>query len=202
MATLVRTQPRAATWGVAVSALFVASLLVGVLFTGSVYSSPFIDDSEIARYYNENVGALRWIALFQFVSALALLMFTSVVATRVRGFAIAGGYLAAALLALNGLVQWVLTYAGVVADPAVRRGFHLFFFGLGGFAHVAACGLLVAGICMAGVLPKLLTRVGLVIAALAVLSLLTFVNETATLLIPVGRFSTLAWLVAVGYALR
>jgi hypothetical protein len=204
-ATLARN--RTFDWALAVLGLFVVSLVLGVAFTGSVYSSPFIDDGEIAHFYASNGGALRWTALCQFLSALALLAFTSTVAPVLRdrphaALAVAGGYLAAAFLALNGLVQWVLTYQGVIAEPSVRRGFHLLFFGLGGFAHVAATGVLMAALSLSGALPRPLRRAGLVIAAVALLSVLTFVSETATLLIPLGRFPSLVWLVAAGYSLR
>ncbi|MFI7679769.1 hypothetical protein [Actinophytocola sp. NPDC049390] len=196
--------PRTAPPAVAMFGLFLVSLLIGLVFTGSMYSSPFIDDGEIARYYADNAGALRWIALTQFLSALALLVFTAVISERVPGarIAAAGGYLSAGLLAVNALTQWVLTYDGVIASPEARRGFHLLFFGLGGFGHVAAGGVMVAGLCLTGVLPKVLRQIGWVLAALSVLSLFTFVTEAATLLIPIGRFPTLLWLVAVGYALR
>jgi hypothetical protein len=201
-ATVVRTRPF--DWALVVLGLFVVSLVLGVAFTGSVYSSPFIDDGEIASYYASNSGALRWIALSQFVSALALVVYTSTLVDvlRSRRWAVVGGYLAAAFLALNALVQWVLTYPGVISEPSVRRGFHLLFFGLGGFGHVAAGGLLVLGLSMVGVLPRWLRQAGLVIAVVSLLSLLTFVSETATLLIPIGRFPTLLWLVAAGHSLR
>jgi hypothetical protein len=198
------TAPRTAPPAIAVLGLFLVSLVLGVAFTGSVYSSPFVDDGEIARYYAENAGALRWIAFSQFLSALALLVFTATVSERVTGarVAAAGGYLAAGLLAVNALTQWVLTFDGVIASPEARRGFHLLFFGLGGFGHVAAAGVLVAGLCLTGALPKVLRQIGLVLAAISLLSLFTFVTEAATLLIPIGRFPVLLWLVAVGYALR
>lgn len=198
------TTPRTAPPAVAVLGLFLVSLVLGVAFTGSVYSSPFVDDGEIARYYADNSGALRWIAFSQFLSALALLVFTATVSERLPNarVAAAGGYLAAGLLAVNALTQWVLTFDGVIASPETRRGFHLLFFGLGGFGHVAAAGVLVAGLCLTGVLPKVLRQVGWVLAAVSLLSLFTFVTEAATLLIPIGRFPVLVWLVAVGYALR
>jgi hypothetical protein len=202
--TAIVVRNRAFDWALAVFGLFVVSLVLGVGFTGSVYSSPFIDDGEIGQYYASNLGALRWIALSQFVSALALVVYSSTLVDvlRERRFAVVGGYLAAAFLALNALVQWVLTYPGVIEDPSVRRAFHLLFFGLGGFGHVAAGGLLVLGLSMTDRLPKWLRQAGLVIAVISMLSLLTFVSETATLLIPIGRFPTLLWLVAAGYSLR
>jgi hypothetical protein len=198
------TTPRTAPPAVAVLGLFLVSLVLGVAFTGSVYSSPFVDDGEIARYYADNSGALRWIAFSQFLSALALLVFTATVSERLPNarVAAAGGYLAAGLLAVNALTQWVLTFDGVIASPETRRGFHLLFFGFGGFGHVAAAGVLVAGLCLTGVLPKVLRQIGWVLAAVSLLSLFTFVTEAATLLIPIGRFPVLVWLVAVGYALR
>ncbi|GAB1508076.1 hypothetical protein [Actinophytocola sp. KF-1] len=67
---------------------------------------------------------------------------------------------------------------------------------------MAAAGVLVAGLCMTGALPKVLRQIGWVLAAISLLSLFTFVTEAATLLIPIGRFPALVWLVAVGYALR
>ena len=191
------------TAAAAVLGLFLVSLVLGVAFTGSVYSSPFVDDGEIARYYAGNAGALRWIAFTQFLSALALLVFTAAVAERPNTrLAVAGGYLAAGLLAANALTQWVLTHDDVISSPETRRGFHLLFFGLGGFGHVAAAGVLVAGLCLTGALPKVLRQIGLVLAVVSMLSLFTFVTESATLLIPVGRFPTLLWLVAAGHALR
>ena len=196
------TAPRTAPPAVAVLGLFLVSLVLGVAFTGSVYSSPFVDDGEIGRYYAGNAGALRWIAFTQFLSALALLVFSAEVGQRVKGIAAPGGYLAAGLLAVNALTQWVLTFDGVISSPETRRGFHLLFFGLGGFGHVAAAGVLVAGLCFTGALPTVLRQVGFVLAAISLLSLFTFVTEAATLLIPIGRFPVLVWFVAVGYALR
>jgi hypothetical protein len=52
-----------------------------------------------------------------------------------------------------------------------------------------------------GLLPGWLSATGLVIAALSLASAFTFVTEAATLLIPIGRFAALLWLVAVGFLL-
>jgi len=195
--------------------LFVLSLLVGLVAAGKVYASPFADDGVSARFFADHPTAIQWMALCQFGSAIALVVATAAIGARLRtlvpGFpaqaslAVAGGVVAAALLAMNTLVQWALSHPSVTADPATRRGLHYLFFGLGGFGHVAALGLLVGGVALVslrtGVLPRWFTLVSLVISVLAVLSPLTMVGESLTALIPLGRFPTLVWLVAIGFLL-
>lgn len=196
--------------------LFVLSLLVGLVAAGKPYASPFVDDAVSARFFADHGTAVQWMALFQFGSAIALVVASTAIGSRLRALApdhssrtalaVAGGIVAAALLALNGLVQWALAHPAVNADPATRRGLHYLFFGMGGFGHVAALGLLVGGVALVslrtGVLPRWFTMVSLVISALALLSPLTMVGESLTALIPLGRFPTLVWLVAIGFLLR
>lgn len=78
-------------------------------------------------------------------------------------------------------------------------------FAAGGFAHVLGLGLLVAGIAVPGLLLRLIPTgfawVGLVIAVLAELSFLSMVVEPLQILIPIGRFGSLIWLVAAGFLL-
>jgi hypothetical protein len=195
--------------------LFVLSLLVGLVASGKVYASPFVDDAVSARFFADHPTAIQWVALCQFGSAIALVVATAAIGSRLRvlapGFpsptvlAVAGGIVASALLALNSLVQWALSHPSVTEDPATRRGLHYLFFGLGGFAHVAALGLLVGGVSLVslrtGLLPRWFTIVSLVVAVLAVLSPLTMVGESLTALIPLGRFPTLVWLVVIGFLL-
>lgn len=188
--------------------LFVLSLLVGLVAAGKAYASPFVDDAVSAAFFADHATAVQWMALLQFGSAVALVVTTVAIGARLgsgpmTALAVAGGVLAAALLAMNTLVQWALSHPSVTEDPATRRGLHYLFFGLGGFAHVAALGLLVGGVALAGgrVLPRWFTLASLVVAVLAVLSPLTMVGESLTALIPLGRFPTLVWLVVIGFLL-
>lgn len=195
--------------------LFVLSLLVGLIAAGKVYASPFVADSASAAFFADHPTAIQWVALCQFGSAIALVVATAAIGARLRalapGFpsltalAVSGGIVAAALLALNSVVQWALSHPAVTEDPATRRGLHYLFFGLGGFAHVAAVGLLVAGVSLVslrtGLLPRWFAVASLVVSVFAVLSPLTFVTESVTALIPLGRFPTLVWLVAIGFLL-
>ncbi len=197
-------------------ALFVVSLLVGLAFGGRAYASPFVDDGDIQAFFAGNGTTIAFMAFFQFAAAVALAVFTAVLWSRLRvlapesatatNAAAIGGITGAAFLALNALVLWVLTHASVIAQPEVRRALHYLFFGLGGFAHVAAVGLLVAGTTFAaqrtGLLPRWFVAASLVAAAVSGLSTLTFLSEAATTLIPIGRFTTLLWTVGVAYLLR
>ncbi|MCT2585841.1 DUF4386 family protein [Actinophytocola gossypii] len=195
--------------------LFVVSLLAGLVFAGAVYTNPFGDDAGIAAFYAGHPTLVSWVGFLQFGTGLALAVLTATLVVRLRSLApglpahtavaAAGGLVAAAFLALNGLVQWVLAHPGVTEEPAVRRAMHYLYFGLGGFAHVAAGALLVGAVSLvarrAALLPGWLSAAGLVIAGLSLASSLTFVTEPATTLIPVGRFAALLWLVAVGFLL-
>lgn len=191
-------------------ALFAVSLLIGVVFGGSVYTSPFIDDHKIQTFYTEHGTLIQFVAFFQFASSVALAVFTAVLWARLRQVApgqaaltyttAIGGTLAAAFLGLNAVVQWAMSHPLVIESAPVRRGLHYVFFGLGGFAHVAAIGVMVGGASLlalrARLLPGWFNVLALVFAGLGLLSTLTFVTESTTLLIPLGRFPTLIWQVA------
>lgn len=211
-----RTGSSLTTSALAAVVLFVASLLVGLVFGGRAYASPFVDDGDIQAFFAGHATMLGFMAFFQFAASIALAVFTATLWARLRvlapesatatNVAAIGGIVGAAFLALNALVLWVLTHASVIARPEVRRGLHYLFFGLGGFAHVAGVGLLVAGASFAalraGLLPRWFVAASLVSAAVSGLSTLTFLSEAATTLIPVGRFTTLVWTVAIALYLR
>jgi hypothetical protein len=126
---------------------------------------------------------------------------------RVPGATIAlvGGVLAAAMLGLSGVFTWVLSRPEVLDDPAVVRALQDLAFATGGTGHVVFLGLLTAGIAvpglLAGLLPRRLALIGLVIAAVAELSTLTLLVSDAAILLPIARFTALAWLIATGFVL-
>lgn len=116
--------------------------------------------------------------------------------------ALAGGLLAAAF---SALVSWVLSRPEVAEAPTLVRALQDLAFTTGGPGHVVPLGLLVAGISVPGLLARLLPRwlsiAGLVIAALAELSTLTLLLDDASYLLPVARFTGLAWLIIAGFLL-
>lgn len=195
--------------------LFAVSLVIGAIFGGAVYSSPFIDDATIQQYYTDHGTLVRYVAFFQFAAAISLGVFVAGLWARLRRLApaqssltytaVVGGVTAAALLALNAVVQWSVSHPGVMESAPVRRGLHYLYFGLGGFAHVAAIGLFVAAVSIvamrARLLPAWFNVASLLVAGLGLASTLTFVTESTTLLIPLGRFPALIWQVAIAYLL-
>jgi hypothetical protein len=190
--------------------LFVASVVASGAFGDGLYSSPFATQpSDIAQTYAAHETLIRVIGLLEFASALALVVFTAAVWNRLRGsvltdIAAIGGILAALFMALNALVQWPLSYASVSSTASVRRALEFLYFGLGGFAHVASLGLLVGGVSLVALrlLPRWFAIGGLVLAAVSILSALTFVVEGTAPLLPIGRFLTFVWLIAVSLLLR
>jgi hypothetical protein len=75
-------------------------------------------------------------------------------------------------------------------------------FAVGGPGLVATSGLLVAGIAatagLGGLVPRWLLWSGLAIAAVSELSTLTLLDAAFLPLLPIARFSGLAWLIAAG----
>jgi hypothetical protein len=202
-------------WAIGTVASFMLSLLAGLLFAGRVYLSPFAADSALQRYFAEHHTAVQVVAFLQFSSALALAVLTCLLSARLREAApgqtgattavALGGGVAAAFLALNALVQWVLTHPEVAGQPALVRALSFLFWTLGGTGGVAWLGLLLAGASLvalrARLLPRWLGLAGLAVAGISVLSLLTLLTTDVVALIPLGRFPALVWLVAASVLL-
>jgi len=190
--------------------LFVAGVIATAALGDGLYASPFAERaSDIAAKYASHATVIKVVAVLEFASALALVVFTAALWTRLRataaaGVAAAGGVLAALFMALNALAQWPLSYESVSSSDSVRHALEFLYFGLGGFAHVAALGLLVGGTSLAATrsFPRWFAIASLVLAAVSLLSAVTIVAEGAAVLLPLGRFLTLVWLVAVSVLLR
>lgn len=196
--------------------LFLLSLIAGMAFADSLYASPFAEADDVQRYFTDNPTVIRFVALLQFGSAISLAVFTALAWATLRrltptvtgatAVAVVGGITASTFLALNTIVQWTLTQSVVTDQPTVVRALNFLFFGLGGPAHVASLSLLVAGVSIAGrqlkLLPGWFNVASLVVAALAAVSILTLLTQAATTFIPIGRFLTLIWIVAVSFVLR
>jgi hypothetical protein len=195
--------------------LFAAGLALStVLASGHPYPSPFADASGILGYFRGQHSAVRISGFTQFAAAVPLGIYAATASARLRNLgirapgatiALAGGLAAAVMLALSGLLTWVLSRPEVAAEPAAVRALHDQAFATGGVGYVVFSGLLIAGIAvpglLAGLLPRPLAWAGLAIAAVAELSTLTLLAPAAALLLPVARFTGLAWLIAAGFLL-
>jgi hypothetical protein len=115
--------------------------------------------------------------------------------------ALVGGVLASGFLALSGMSLWIASQPGV-ADAATIRAVQLLAFGCGGPAHVAALGLLVAGVSVSAGLTRRLPRwmmiFGVAVAAVAELSTLVLVLPPAAYLLPAARLAAVVWMICAG----
>lgn len=199
--------------------LFVALFISGLILGGSLSSAPFpmpgTSPQEVARYYDENRTAILAAGSLQVLSSLALLVFASSVTAFVRrtaggrgallALASGGGLSAAVLFLASALLGFVLALAsgGLGLDlVGVLRQMN---FLTGGTLHVAALGLFVGAASIvarrAKALPSWIPRLGIVAAALAILSLASLFWFPATFLIPLGRLLLAIWCIAVGLVL-
>jgi hypothetical protein len=173
-----------------------------------------------ARYTDANL--LTWttshhvqqllLGLFVFSTAVPVLIWSATVYRRLHrlgvtapGTAIAfgGGLLAAASLAVSGLLTWTTTQSTGSAD--VVRALSTLGFAAGGPGFVVPFAMLIAGVAvpglLLGLLPKALTWTGLVIAGLGALATFALLTPALDVLLPIGRFGGLLWLIAVSVTL-
>ncbi|MEV7777677.1 hypothetical protein [Kitasatospora sp. NPDC088351] len=197
------------------TALFLAGLIISTLLAdGHPFPSPFGRTDEIVAYFRDHHGAVQASGALQFAAAIPLAVYAATVSARLHRLgvrapgatiALTGGVLASAFLACCGLVTWALSRPEVLDQPALVRALQYLAFATGGPGHVVPLGLLVAGIAVPGLLARLLPRrlalAGLVVAAVAELAALTLLVDGAAVLLPIARFTGLAWLIAAGFLL-
>jgi hypothetical protein len=202
---------------VLVSGLSLGFLIGGLAVSaalGGVVPSPFKSAARVQEYFRDYPAAVEAGAIAQFASAVPLLIYASTASARLRQLgvtapgatiALAGGTVASAALGLSGLLQWTLSQPDVSADTAVVRATSTLVYLVGGPGHVVALGLLVAGIAVPSLIIRLMPRplawAGLAIGVVAELSTLALVSPKLAILVPLGRFPALIWLVVAGLLL-
>lgn len=147
-----------------------------------------------------------------FGTALPLLIWSATVYKRLHrlgvtapGTAIAygGGLLAAASLSLSGLLTWTTTQVSGSAD--LTKALTALGFAAGGPGFVVPLAMLIAGVAVPGLILKLLPTAlawtGLIIAGLGALATFALLTPALDVLLPIGRFGGLIWLIAVSIAL-
>src|SRR6266404_2472221 len=186
--------------GIVFVLLFLASLVVvTVLAGGGHFPSPFAPGA--AQWFARNRTAVLAGAFLQFGASVPLGIYTATIVSRMQFFgvrvagvhiALFGGLSASFFLALSALIQWVLAQEDVATSAVAARTLHHLALATGGFGHVVALGLLLAGISVTAGLTRRLPRwtmiFGLVVAAIAELSSLGLVFPAAMVLLPLARF--------------
>ncbi|MGH3767056.1 MAG: DUF4386 domain-containing protein [Pseudonocardiaceae bacterium] len=188
-----------------------AALTLGGAILGS--STPRLADTaaQVLSYDQSHATVMALSATMLFGSAIPLVIW-AVTAYRRLGvrapgplMGVAGGVLAAAAIALSGLFTWTAGQTAQLGDPALARVLTTLSFATGAAGFVVPFGLLIAGIAVPSLILRLLPRgvawAGLVVAALGMLVTLTLLTPAVDLLLPIGRFGGLIWLVVASVLL-
>ncbi|MCD2194051.1 DUF4386 domain-containing protein [Actinomycetospora endophytica] len=177
---------------------------------------PDADPATTLALLRDHVVAAQLSATLLLASAVPLAVWVAAVhhrlhrlGLRVAGptLGLAGGLLAAGMLALSGVAAWAgAALAALPGDPsAAVVGMNQLSFAAGGAGFVVAFGLLIAGVSVPTLLgrtvPSPLAWAGLVLAAVAVVAVLSLVVPPLQYLLPVVRFGGLIWLVWVSAVL-
>ena len=195
-------------------ALVLTALITVTVGAGRPFISPFAASADVAAFFHDHPTAVRLSAMLQLGSAVPLGICAATVyarqlrlGVRVPGPVIGlfGGATAAILLIGSACVTWVLSRPEVTTDTTLTQAFAYLAFVTGGVGYVVGLGLFVAGLAVPtlilGLLPRWLAWIGLLVAALSELSFLSMAVEPLQLLLPIGRFGGLAWLIAAGFLL-
>jgi hypothetical protein len=192
---------------IAYTVLTIAGLVVPRVVAGE---GPWQSDAALLDFFGHHDGAARASAFFTFGAAIPLAVITAIVTTRLRrmgpevpGRVIAqlGGVLAAAMLAVSGLTTFAITRPDVARSPGTVRGLYSIVFATGGPGFVVFTGLLLLGVSIVSLflrlLPRWLAWAGIVIAAGCEVASVAVGFDALDALLPIGRFGSLAWLIAL-----
>jgi hypothetical protein len=192
------------------AAVATAALLVD----GRLPSSPFASSAQLLGSYRQHPTATQVSATLLFGSAVPLGIFAATAYTRLLRLGVRvpgpsigffGGVAASLMLMIAAVAGWILGRPELGGDAAVSRALAFLSFLTGGVGFVVGLGLLVAGVAVPALVlrlaPRWLAWAGLVIAAVCELSFLTMAIPPVQVLLPLGRYAGLLWLVAVGFLL-
>jgi hypothetical protein len=195
-------------------ALSLCAILIPLSVSGTGYPTPSSWADATASYFGTHAFAGTLTGFFSFAASVPMGIYAAAVYARLLrlgirvpgpGIAFFGGVTASILLAASGLLTWALGQASSGAPSTVVRMLSDFVFALGGVGFVGGVGLLIAGIAVPSVVLRLVPRwlgwLGLIIAALSEVSFLALLWPGFDVLLPVGRFIGLAWLIAIGFLL-
>lgn len=192
---------------------------IGMVFNqigtfGASFPTPYDPVEKAQEYYGNFQVVIQTYAFFIFWSALPLGIFTAFVTNRLKlfcnnhrgiGIATFGGYAAAIFIAFSWLCTWVLPQPGIASEPGITRGIQLLGFQAGGTGNVVMSGLLILGISvtagLAKAIPKWVKWFGIVLAVISLVSMLNMVFPQASILLPLGRFLGMIWLVIAGFSI-
>lgn len=196
--------------GVIAIALFIVLFLVGGFLNAEI-PRPDAPLKEITDWRGENGPAIRLAGALFIASALVFTAFGAWLASVARGFGrdrdslviFAGGLFSALGLFLNGALQWVAGRPETLGNGQAAQLLHQMLFVLGGPVVVIGSGLLVivgaVFLLRSKLLPAWLGGLGVAIGLIGLAALASVLPESVDMMIllPIGRFTSMAWLLTV-----
>jgi len=189
--------------------LVICGIATQSLRSGVPYPTPYDGVQQLQQYYAQFPDVMRIVSFLQFGASIPLGLFSVVIVSRllfhgvrVAGVHIAlfGGIASAVFLGASGLATWTLSQSGVAADAGAMRVAQLAAFATGAFGTVTTMGLLLAGVSVPSLAFRLMPRwvclFGLVVAAVAEISVLGMLWPSASFFLPLARFPAFLWLIA------
>jgi hypothetical protein len=215
MSDVIHRSPPLGLLAIVFGTLFIGSVAGIFLLTGfAPYPIPYNPIEQLQDYYTRFPGPVRVVSFLQLGASIPLGLYAMTMASRllflrinVAGVYIAlfGGLAASVFLGVAGVGTWIVSQPGVAIDAGAMRVASLLAFASGGFAHTAALGLLVAGVSVPslafGVMPRWICWFGLGVALVCELSTISMLFPSASLLLPLGRFPALIWMIVAGFAM-
>lgn len=189
-------------------------LMIAAVALSASVPHPGAAAASVLRYDQSHQTVMRVGGMLSFGASIPLAIWSASAYQRLRVLGVnapgaviglCGGLLAAASLALSGLIGWTAAQLGDAATPAVASTLADLGFAAGSAGFVVPLGLLLAGVAVPSLLLGLTARplawAGLAVAAVSVLATLTLLTPALDATLPVGRFGSLIWMVIVSFTL-
>ena len=195
-------------------ALAYGALTIAAVVLSAAVPHPSASAESVLAYDRAHHTTLQVAGFLICGASVPLAIWTATVYRRMRTLgvtapgaviALAGGLLAAAFLSLSGLISWTSSQVSAAAEPGLARALADLSFATGGAGFVVPFALLLAGVCVPALILRLTPRpwawLGLAVAVAAVLSTFTLLTATLDVLLPIGRFGGLVWLIGTSVLL-
>lgn len=189
-------------------------LMITVAALLATVPHPGASAAAVLGYDQAHQTVMRVAGCLAFAASAPLAIWTATAYRRLRTLGVtapgaviglSGGLLAAASLALSGLLTWTSGQLGDANTPAVARLLGDLGFAVGSAGFVVPLGLLVAGIAVPSLILRFMARplawAGLAIAAISLLATFALLTPVLDVTLPIGRFAGLAWLIAASVTL-
>jgi hypothetical protein len=189
-------------------------LTIAAVVLSAAVPHPSASAESVLAYDRAHHTALQIAGFLIFGASVPLAIWTATVYRRLRTLgvtapgaviALTGGLMAAASLSLSGLISWATSQVSAAAEPGLARALADLSFVTGGAGFVVPFALLLAGVSVPALILRFTPRpwawFGLVVAVAAVLSTFTLLTDLLDVLLPIGRFGGLVWLIGTSVLL-